>query len=179
MDFLSKTHSQILGFLALLTLPGLLPAQSELEPNQPTALPAGFSEVEGALQQVESDMSLNLYLLGQASRNSDSAIAGSTEPDSVLVKTYCMQWAQLTLFYQDIKKNEADQLMTAFVIECSKAGSLLANFRGEDLNQPVGGPLGFEEIKWTYYCLREEGYSEKDARALIAVVIITLSDERQ
>ena len=68
---------------------------------------------------------------------------------------------------------------TAFVIECSKAGSLLANFRGEDLDQPLGGPLGFEEIKWTFYCLREEGYSEKDARALIAVVIITLSDERQ
>jgi len=132
-----------------------------------TYLALGYTEVEWTLKQADNEVNPNAFFMGQASRNSDG-----------LVKTHCREWACFTLLQQGITKNEADQLIAVVMIQHRDIGLKLADMLSGDDDQTSVEPFTYQKITWTYLSLLQQGYTEKEARALIAVVIITLTDGR-
>jgi hypothetical protein len=167
MNFSQKTFSPMLVLLAVFAMPVLLSAQTDQKIDRSFARPLGYTEVEWTLKQADNEVNPNAFFMGQASRNSDG-----------LVKTHCREWACFTLLQQGITKNEADQLIAVVMIQHRDIGLKLADMLSGDDDQTSVEPFTYQKITWTYLSLLQQGYTEKEARALIAVVIITLTDGR-
>ncbi len=178
MNFSPKMFSPMLGLLAVFAMPVLLSAQTDSEIDRSFARPLGYTEVEWTyltlgytevewtLKQADNEVNPNAFF--QAQRNTHDG----------LVKTHCREWACFTLLQQGITKNEADQLIAVVMIQHRDIGLKLADMLRGDDDQTAGEPFPYQKVEWTYLSLLQQGYTEKEARALIAVVIITLTDGR-
>lgn len=170
----------MLGLLAVFAMPVLLSAQTDSEIDRSFARPLGYTEVEWTyltlgytevewtLKQADNEVNPNAFFMDQARRNAADG----------LLETHCREWACFTLLQQGITKNEADQLIAVVMIQHRDIGLELADMLSGDDDQTSVEPFTYQKITWTYLSLLQQGYTEKEARALIAVVIITLTDER-
>jgi hypothetical protein len=163
-----------------------------------TYLTLGYTEVEWTLKQADNEVNPNAFFMDQARRNAadgytevewtlkqadnevnpNAFFAAQRNTNDGLVKTHCREWACFTLLQQGITKNEADQLIAVVMIQHRDIGLKLADMLRGDDDQTAGEPFPYQKVEWTYLSLLQQGYTEKEARALIAVVIITLTDGR-